>query len=422
MSVLNLPNSLRDQFPALAGSTVYLDNAGGSQLPRCVIEAVREYMTHSYAQLGGDYEPSKRAAATVKGAHDTVKTYLNADGAGEVVLGSSTTALCHVLANAYADANPARREIIVAAAGHEANIGPWMRLANRGFTIRLWPTEKDADGNFRPLLSTLAKLLSPRTLLVAFPQVSNILGEIWDARAVADLAHAAGARVVLDGVAFAPHRAPDMRALDCDWYLYSTYKVFGPHMAAMYGSHRALAEVEGPNHYFIPRGQLPYKFELGGVSHEGAAAIVALNEYVRFLAPAGDGSSAARGSVADRSTFEKAFAGITELETSLQGPLLAALKSNPRIHIVGPAASNPSRVCTISFVHATRRSEDIARAANAEGLGIRFGHFYSLRLTEELSPHFPNLNPRSGVVRVSLLHYNTETEVSRLIRFLDELK
>lgn len=402
---------IRARFPALASSTVYLDNAGGSQLPDVVIKAVADYLRTSYAQLGGDYEPSARAARTVRRAHDLVELFLNGAGPGRAVLGPSTTALCHLLANAYADAGPGDRpEVIVAAAGHEANIGPWARLADRGFTVRLWPTRPDHAGRWRPCPEALRAMLSARTRLVAMPHVSNILGEVWDVRAACDLIRAAGARSVIDGVAFAPHNAPDVRALGCDWYVYSTYKVLGPHLAALFGTHDAFAELTGPNHFFIPRDSIPSKFELGGVSHEACAGVAALWDYCCFLT-ADDPS--ARPS---RAIIERAFSAMARRELHLQALLLDALQTIPGLRIVGPSAADPSRVCTVSFTHESRPSSEIARAANARGLGLRYGHFYSFRLIQELG-----LDPAEGVVRISLLHYNSEDEIERVRNFLLDL-
>ncbi|MBI1191219.1 MAG: aminotransferase class V-fold PLP-dependent enzyme [Tepidisphaera sp.] len=417
-----LPNlkDIRAQFPALASEVAYFDNAGGSQLPRCVIEAVTKYMETSYAQLGGGYEPSVRAAANVKAAHELVKVFLNVPEGGSVILGPSTTALCHLVANAYADAGTGggRNQIIVATAGHEANVGPWARLAARGFEVTLWPTEMHADGQWRPSMETLAKLVSKRTRLVAMPQVSNILGEVWDVAQATRIAHGAGARMIVDGVAYAPHAAPDMKRIGCDWYVYSTYKVFGPHMAALGGTAEAFGELTGPNHFFIPRETLPNKFELGGCSHEGCAAINALSEYAAFLAGAEAGEAGGVGETPSRELFERAFARVSELESGLLTRLLEYLASKPRVRVVGPASGAAGRVCTVAFVHATRRSSEIATRANEQGLGIRFGHFYSKRLIDELTPEF-GLLPDQGVVRVSLQHYNSGEELERLFRYFD---
>ncbi|MBL8759915.1 MAG: aminotransferase class V-fold PLP-dependent enzyme [Phycisphaerae bacterium] len=408
---------IRAQFPALSRPTAFLDNAGGSHLPRCVLDAMTRYMAENYVQLGGDYPESLAAAENVAGAHDLVKLLLNAGGTGEVVLAQSTTALCHLLASCYAQApRPDRNEIVVCTAGHEANIGAWMKLAERGWVVREWRAERNPDQGhaWRILPRSLRPLLSERTRLVKFPHVSNILGEVVDAAEVAALAHSVGAKVVCDGVAYVPHRAPDVQRLGVDWYVYSTYKVYGPHGAALFGTHRAFAELEGPNHYFIPRERVPYKFELGGVNHESCAAINGLWEYLCFLA--GEASPPARDAgthTRDRAVVERAFGVMEKLELATQSRLLDWLRSRRDIEIIGPTHADSSRVPTISFVVPGRSSRELATRANRDGLAIRYGHFYSKRLVESIG-----LEPDDGVVRVSMVHYTSPAEIERLIAWL----
>lgn len=409
---------VRSLFPVFRESrTIFLDNAGGSQLPGCVIDAMTNYLTRSYANTGGDYPESLQAAATIKGAHDLVRTFVNGDGLGEVILGSSTTALVHIVANAHADAMDAaraaggpaetlrRNRIIVASAGHEANIGPWMRLAARGFEVMLWPTQRDQDGNWRPLLSTLRTMLNDRTLLVACPHVSNILGEIWDAKAVCDAAHSVGAKAMIDGVAYAPHHAPDVRALGADWYVYSPYKVFGPHMGAMFATHAALQALPGPNHYFIPETEVLRKWEPGGVSHEACAGLLALGTFAKQVL------GLAVDEPVTRQVLVRAMNALVALERDLQSELLEGLRNHDRIRIIGPTSGE--RVATVSFTLDGDESGAFARRANAAGVGVRYGHFYSKRLLEEMG-----IDTRQGVIRASLVGYNTPDEVRRLFMLL----
>ena len=405
---------IREQFPALQSCPdVLLDNAGGSQVPGCVADAMRDYMLQSYVQLGADYATSQRSTDVVDRAHGFIETFVNGAGSGSVILGSSTTALCAILAECYARAERGGRdEIIVAETAHEANAGPWMRLADRGFKVHIWPVsgeQSELD------LNELRRLLSERTRIVAFPHVSNVLGRIEDARGITQLAHEVGARVVIDGVAYAPHRAIDVAALEADWYVYSTYKVFGPHMAALFGMRDALAELEGPNHFFIPRQAVPYKFEPGGPSHEGCAGLLALTAYLDALVDDGEAGRTAR------EVIVCAFEQIIELETALQTRLLEYLCGKPSVQLIGPEVTGPSRVATISFVHRTKRSADIVRAANARGYGIRFGHFYAYRLCDRLTRAGVLHDVEDGVVRVSMLHYNTFDEIDGLIACFDEL-
>lgn len=425
----DLASLARRQFPALDRGTIFLDNAGGSQIPIQAIDAVQRHFVDCYSQLSGDYPQSQRAAQTVKNAHKVVKAYLNGgtatadrpagfelgQGSGDIILGSSSTALIHLIAGAYADnlaKRPGRNQIIICTAAHEANVWPWGKIESRGFEIIPWHCEPPASGPksaLRPNINTLKSLLNDRTLLVAFPQVSNVLGETWNARAVADAAHAVGARILVDGVAYAPHHAPDVVALACDWFVYSTYKVYGPHMAALFGTHDAWGELTGPNPPFIAREETHRKWELGGVSHEGCAAIAALKDFCCVLT----GQSA--DTPLDRRTFEKAFGIIEDLERPLTDRLLSILRAKKRAAIIGSPQAAPDRVCTVAFAVEGMKSAAIAKAANARGLGLRYGHFYSRRLVELLG-----FDLEDGVVRVSLAHYNTLAELDQLAAFFDD--
>ncbi len=391
---------IRAQFPALAGDTVYLENAGGSQVPVVVADRIRDYMVSSYVQVGAGYPLSQQATDLLDEAHDFVRLMMNGSD-GEVILGPSTSTLLQMLANCYAQVLEPGSEIVVAQTGHEANVGPWKMLARRGFALRWWEMNPTT---FSCPLSELENLLSDRTSLVAFPHVSNLLGDIVDVEAITSLAHRAGARVVVDGVAYAPHRAMDVAAWNVDWYAYSTYKVYGPHMAALWGRRDAIAELPGPNHFFIPDDELPYKFEVGGPNHEGCAGIRGLREYLAFLVGLEDPQEL------DRPAIERAFELMTACELPLQARLIEYLRSRDDVRIVGPADDGPSRVGTISFVHETKSSAEITAAVDRSGIGIRHGHMYAYHLCEAAG-----LEPEDGVVRTSLVHYNTMEEIERLI-------
>ena len=397
---------IRAQFPALAGDTVFLENAGGSQVPAVVADSIRNYMLTSYVQLGADYPLSLRATEIVHEAHEFVRLMMNGKD-GEVVLGSSTSALLQMLAGCYAQVLKPGAEIVVAQTGHEANVGPWKKLDRLGFELRWW--EMDPSTCSCPL-SELEKLLTDRTALVAFPHVSNLLGEIVDIEGITSLAHGAGARVVVDGVAYAPHRAIDVSRWNVDWYAYSTYKVYGPHMAALWGRRDALAELTGPNHFFVADDDLPYKFELGGANHEGCAGIRGLRDYLAFLVGEADPASL------DRPAIERAFETMTACELPLQAKLIEYLRSRDDVRIIGPNDDGASRVGTISFVHSSKSSAEITAAVDRSGIGIRHGHMYAYHLCEAAG-----LDPEDGVVRTSLVHYNTLEEIERLIKVFDEV-
>lgn len=400
-------DAIRAQFPALSGDTILLENAGGSQVPRCVADAIRDYMLSTYVQLGAGYELSQQCTETVHRAHAFINRFMNGEGIGQVILGASDTQLTTMLAECYERAWKPGDEIILCESGHEANIGPWLRLERAGAVIKWWKVDPATGAHS---FDDLEQLLTDQTRLVAMVHVSNLLGEIVDLKRVSELAHAAGARVVADGVALAPHRAIDVKQWGVDWYSYSTYKVFGPHMAALFGTNEAMAELDGPNHFFIPKTDVPYKFELGGASHEGCAGLLALGDYLQFIA--GDD----RSKPIDRATIDRAWSVMTQLELPLQERLIDFLRSREDVRLIGPAHGKPTRVPTISFTHRNKSSASIAKAINARGIGMRSGHMYAYRLCKAMG-----INTNDGVVRISMVHYNTLDEIDRLIDVLNDV-
>ncbi|MBM4106500.1 MAG: aminotransferase class V-fold PLP-dependent enzyme [Phycisphaerae bacterium] len=419
------PAAIRSLYPALTAPTILLENAGGSQVPRFVADAVRHHLLNDCVQLGAGYPASVRATETVERAHRLMDRIIHGEGLGRVVLGASSTALMHVLAQAIGRTIRPGDEIVVCDQGHESNIGAWLSLERLGARIRWWKVDP-ATGSLQ--LETLRAVLSERTRLVAFPHVSNLLGEIVDAEGATRLAHEAGAKVFIDGVALAPHRAIDVRAWSADFYAWSTYKVYGPHMGAIFCRFDALDDpvhpLEGPNHFFILRSEVPYKFELGGASHEGCAGLCGLARLLEVLAgeaPAeAEVDAASLAASADRVGFEtasRAFAAMTALEAPVQSRLLDRLAAHRRVRLVGPrATSTEARVATVSFLHATRDPREIVAAARAAGIGIRHGHMYAHRLVTAMG-----IAPDPGVVRVSAVHYNTAEEVDRLMDALDPI-
>ncbi len=395
--------AVRARFPALQSGFAYLENAGGSQVPDVVADAIRDYMLTDYVQLGAGYPQSDRATARVEEAHAFMAEFVNAGGAGRVVIGPSTTALINLIAAAYGQIWSEGDEVVVAESNHEANVGAWVRLESKGIKVRWWPVDRES---FRCEPDALATLLGPRTKLVALPHVSNLIGQIEDVKRVCELAHAVGAKVCSDGVAYAPHRSIDVQDLGVDWYVFSAYKVYGPHMAALYGRTEAFGELTGPNHWFVPNDD-PYKWELGGVSHEACAGLLAMRSYLGFLAG---------GGYAGRSTIETAFGVMAQLEHPTEARLRGWLSDRGDLTLTGPKAAGQDTVGTVSFVHKTLGSDAIAEAVNRSGMGIRNGHMYAVRLLEGLG-----IASDPGVVRVSLVHYNTVDEIDRLIRKFENL-
>lgn len=375
-------------------------------MPRSVIGAVQTHLTQNFVQLGAGYGAANRATQTVDDAHEFIQTFMGGADAGLCILGPSTTQLLHMLAGCYSKVWK-EGAIVIAETGHEANVGPWIGLERFGIEIRWWKADPTS---FQCSLEDLEELLKDgKVKLVAFPHVSNLLGEVVPVEEITEIAHRHGARVVVDGVAFAPHRPIRAQAWDVDWYVYSTYKVYGPHAAALWGKRECVEELQGPNHFFVPDG-ISYKFELGGPSHEACAGMLGLKPYLAALAGAPETEP-----VSAR-TAQIAMERCAHLETPLQESLIAFLRTQP-VRIIGPNSGGPDRVPTISFVHPSKPSEWIAQHVNATGrMGIRNGNMYAYRLCQGVG-----IPTDDGVVRISMVHYNTLEEVEALIGVLEPL-
>ena len=368
--------TVRAQFPALADGWAYFDNAGGSQVLRTAAERMADYMLTTSVQTGASYTVSERATARVSEARAKVARLVNATRPEEVVFGPSTTVLMRFLATAMASQFGAGDEIILTEFDHESNIGPWHLLEQRGVVFKTWRINRD---DYSVDLEALDRLMTERTKLVCVTHCSNILGTINPVALIAQRVHAAGARLCVDAVAYAPHRAVDVRAFGADFYLFSFYKTFGPHFAVMVGRYDDLLELDGLYHYFYGRDRVPQKLEPGNISYEAAWSCTAIVDYLDGLG----------GGTGDRAAIETAFDAIAEQEERLAGRFLDWSQS--------------------------RDSAELVRHVDAAKVGIRYGDFHSRRLVEALG-----LSDRNGVIRASMVHYNTLDEVDRLIRALEE--
>ncbi|WP_207461616.1 cysteine desulfurase-like protein [Azospirillum sp. SYSU D00513] len=399
---------VRSQFPALAGEWAFMDNAGGSQVLTRVADRIRDYLLTTSVQLGASYEVSRTAGARLADAHAQIAELIGARRPDELVMGPSTTALIYTLASAMAESIRPGDEIIVTDSDHEANIGPWKTLQEKGATIKVWSVRADT---LDLALEDLEALMGERTRLVCVTHASNILGTINPVAEIARAVHARGAKLLVDAVAYAPHRAVDVAGWDVDYYVFSFYKVYGPHFAVLYGKHEHLLALPSLNHYFIDRSVVPYKLQQGNVNYELAVGCTGIVSYLEELG-ARVGSEGPR-----RARILAAFDAIAAHEEALAERLLSYLRGRNDVRIIGHReADRALRVPTISFVVPGRPSDDIVRRVDEARIGIRFGDFYAKRLIETLG-----LAEANGVVRVSLVHYNTLDEVDRLIAALDRI-
>jgi len=402
---------VRQQFPSLAGDWTFFDNAGGSQTLKRVVDRISEYLLTSDVQLGASYAISQLAGDRVDTAAQRMATLINAKSPSEVVMGSSTTLMIRILSLCLVQTWNPGDEVVVTNCDHEANIGPWVDLEKQGIKIKVWQINPET---IQLNLEDLEPLLSNRTRLVAFTHASNILGTINPVKDITKLVHSYGAMVCVDGVAYAPHRLIDVQNSDVDFYAFSFYKVYGSHYALLYGKQEHLLSMPGVNHYFIDQSTIPYKFQPGNVNFELSYGMLGLCDYLSELAQVTYGEQTA----ADlRSQMVQAFEVISVQEEEIGDRFLNYLTSKPNVRIIGqPQANRASRVPTISFVVKGVHSETIPLHVDKYNIGIRFGDFYARRLIESLG-----LDQQGGVVRVSMVHYNTQEEVDRLIEVLEQV-
>ncbi|KAK7457360.1 2-isopropylmalate synthase [Colletotrichum acutatum] len=373
----------RAQFPALAKNQIFGDNAGGSQVLGTVAKSISEYLVNNNVQLGASYKTSKISTETFDRAYKVAADYVNAD-VGEIVIAPSTTQAFRNLAAALK--LKAGDEVILSEVDHESNIDPWLHYATlAGATVKWWAPPDHSNPKLD--VAALRNLLTPKTRFVACTHASNILGSIHDIKAFADIVHAVpGALLCVDGVAYAPHRAIDVKEIGADFYAFSWYKVYGPHISLLYGSFKAQEQLQSLGHYFNPSGTLMDKLELAAASYELTQAVMPLVAYF------GDNP-------------KQTWAQIAQHEQVLQKHLLEFLKSRPDVSIRGDVSSAAStRVPTVSFTVKGKSSRSVVEGVEAQSIaGIRWGHFFSKRLAEKIL----GLG-EDGVVRVSLVHYNTE--------------
>ncbi|KAL1849521.1 hypothetical protein Plec18170_007428 [Paecilomyces lecythidis] len=388
----------RSRFPALKQDQIFMDNAGGSQVLVTVIESIQTYLSRTNVQLGATYNVAKACTTAYSNAFIPAAKFINA-GADEISIGISTTQLLHNLSTAL-NFGP-DDELILSKVNHEANIAPWVRIAKRlGLTIKWW-SAKDAKNPVCDL-EELKDLLSERTRLVACPHVSNITGTITNVKEIATAVHQfPRALLCVDGVAFAPHRQLDVKDLDVDFYAFSWYKVFGPHISQLYASSRVHSEISPLCHYFKDPVSLDVMLNLASSNYELTQSLPCVVEYF--------GSDA-------QAKWEQ----IAAYEEQLQEILLSYLRSNPRITIYGEPSSNKDlRVAVISFTVKGMKSKAVVdEVEKRSNFGFRNGHMYSHRLLQEIMC-LEDLE--DGVVRVSMLHYNTEEEVKGLVKVLEEV-
>ncbi len=399
---------VRAQFPAFAEPSLqgfaHLENAGGSFACAPVVERLDRFYRATKLQPYYPAAPSTTGGEAMDEARSRWAGWLGV-GEDELHFGPSTSQNTWVLANALRTWLEPGDEVVVTQQDHEANIGAFARLADEGFTVRTWkvdPHSGELDG------AGLDAVLSNRTRAVAFTHCSNVVGSINPVRDWCERIRAAGALSIVDGVSAAPHGTPQVPDLGCDVYLFSLYKVYGPHLGLMTLSREWNERLPSQGHYFNA-GKATARFTPAGPDHAQIAAAAGVIDYFESLdarhVPGADPAGAPG----------RVYQLLRATEQALVAPLLAFLDDHPAVRLVG-RADTTNRAPTVSFTVEQRSPRALAEALADEQIGTGYGDFYARRLVEALG-----IDPVRGVLRCSLVHYNTAEEVGRLVEALDRL-
>ena len=392
----------RRDFPLLMNTDVaYLDSAATAQRPRCVLDAEEKFYTTCNANpLRGLYPLSIAATDAYENAREAVRKFLNAASTQEIIFTRNTSESLNLVAYSYGLSNvKAGDEVVVSIMEHHSDLLPWQMVCRQtGAKLRFIECEPDGSVD----LNKVEPLIGSRTKVVAMTQVSNVLGRENPIRQVAELAHRAGAVMVVDGAQSTPHMPVDVQALGADFLAFSGHKVYGPMgIGVLYGRKELLEKmppfltggemIESVTREGAVYAELPHKFEAGTVNAAGAAGLHAALDY---MAQVGFGTMQRR-----------------ELELTRRA--MAGMKQFPHVHILGsdqPEEHHGIITFTVDGVH----PHDIGQILAADGVNIRAGHHCAQPLLAYLG--------HPSTARASIAFYNTEEEIDRLLASVSTLR
>tara|TARA_X000000950_G_C13881162_1_gene646929 strand:+ start:742 stop:1989 length:1248 start_codon:yes stop_codon:yes gene_type:complete len=403
---------VRSQFPAfkdpLSKDWSFLENAGGSYVPINVIEKLSSFMTSTKVQPYAEYPMSKIAGENMDKATKIFADIINAKE-NEILVGGSTSINLYVLSNALKKFINPGDEIIVTNQDHEANISPWRRLEDIGAKIIEWKFNKD---NFELEISELKKIINNKTKILAVTHCSNIIGSINNLKKISEIAHNYGTIVIGDGVSYAPHGFPNVKELDVDFYTFSFYKTYGPHLALLYGKEDILKKLPNQNHQFLD-GKYPYTINPGGPNHEELVSLIGIYEYFMNLYNHHFQNK-------NLTTLEKINLIndiIAKHEENIANPILEFLSKSDDFNLIGRSSViNKNRAPTISFTSNKISSKEVSNIFVKNKIATRNDNFYAWRCLEAL-----DINNNDGVVRLSMVHYNNYKDTEKILSILKKI-
>lgn len=396
-------NLIRLDFPILTERVngrplVWLDNAATTQKPQAVIDRLKYFYEHENSNIHrAAHELAARATDAYEGAREKVRSFLNASSVNECVFVRGATEAINLVAQSWGRRNVGKDdEIVVTWLEHHANIVPWQQLANEnGARLRVAPV----DDTGQVILEEYGKLLGPKTKLVAFPQVSNALGTITPAKRMVEMAHSAGAKVLVDGAQSVSHMRTDVQALNSDWYVFSGHKIFGPTgIGVLHGKEALLNEmspwqgggnmIEDVTFEHTRYRNAPARFEAGTGNIADAVGLGAALDYLSKIG----------------------IDPIGQYEHELLAYATRLLKEIPGLRLIGTAAEKAG---VISFVLSGYKTEDVGSALNREGIAVRSGHHCAQPVLRRFGVE--------STVRASLALYNTCADIDSLVMALTRL-
>jgi len=403
---------VRSQFPAfkdpLSKDWSFFENAGGSYVPKNVIDKLTEFMTSTKVQPYAEYPMSKIAGENMDKATQLFAKMINAKS-NEILIGGSTSINLYVLSNALKHIINPGDEVIVTNQDHEANISPWRRLKDYGANIVEWKFNSD-DHELK--ISDLNKLINSKTKILAVTHCSNIVGSVNNLKEISDLAHKNNIIVIGDGVSYAPHGFPNVKELDVDFYTFSLYKTYGPHLALLYGKEDILKNLPNQNHEFL-KGQYPYTINPGGPNHEELVSLIGVYEYFENLY----NHHFKNKNLSTLEKIKKINNLISLHEENIANPILKYLYERKDLNLIGKnKIENKNRAPTISFYSNKKTSKEISNTLHKFKIATRNDNFYAWRCLEHLG-----IDTNDGVVRLSMTHYNNYNDTENVLNALEKI-
>ncbi|HEY2988688.1 MAG TPA: cysteine desulfurase [Candidatus Binatia bacterium] len=395
---------IRQDFPILhqrvhGKPLVYLDNAATAQKPQAVLDALNHYYATDNSNVHrGLHHLSERATEAYEGARGKIQRFINAADCREIVFTRGTTEGINLVAQSYGRANVrAGDEIVITAMEHHSNIVPWQMLCEeKSARLRVAPINDDGE----LLIDEFERLLTEKTKLVSVAHVSNALGTVNPVRQLIELAHRREIPVLVDGAQAAPHMEIDVQELDCDFYAFSSHKLFGPTgLGVLYGKMRrleAMPPYQGGGDMILSvtfekttYNALPYKFEAGTPHIAGVVGLGAAIDYVDGLG----------------------IAAITAYESELLAYATAGISAIDGVKIIGTAKKKAG---VISFIVDGAHAHDVGTIVDQEGIAIRTGHHCAMPIMDRFGV--------PATARASLAFYNTREEIDALVKAIHKVR